>query len=185
MGKLTSIIVGKFLAFDSSPLIYYIEQHPQYASLTEDLFSAVDSGHARGITSVLTLLEVLVQPIRSGSVDLASQYRELLCGSRGISLISIGAETCELSARLRAKYDWIRTPDAVQVATALQQGAELIVTNDDRWRRLAEIQVVILRIFWSRRCSRPLSVPSGGLVDPDGVTGREFRARSQSISLPR
>ncbi len=147
MGKLTSIVVGKFVAFDSAPLIYYIEQHPQYAPVTEDLFSAVDRGGSHAMTSVLTLLEVLVRPIRSGLIELAHEYRELLSSSRGVSLFPVGAETCELSARLRAKYDWIRAPDAIQVATALQNGAELIVTNDDRWRRLTEIQVLILRDY--------------------------------------
>jgi hypothetical protein len=91
----------------ASPLIYYIEQHPQYALVTEDLFSTIDHGDARGITSVLTLLEVLVRPIRSGLIELAQQYREVLSGSRGISLLPIAAETCELSARMRAKYEWI------------------------------------------------------------------------------
>lgn len=147
MGKLTPVVDGKFFAFDSSPLIYYIEQHPQYAALTEDLFSAVDRGDSHGMTSVLTLLEVLVRPLRSGMVDLAREYRELLSGSKGIALFPIGAEASEISARLRAKYDWIRTPDAIQVATALQHGAELIVTNDDRWRRLTEIDVAILKDF--------------------------------------
>jgi predicted nucleic acid-binding protein len=147
VGKLTSLVIGRFLAFDSSPLIYYIEQHPQYAPVADDLFSAIDRGDARGITSVLTLLEVLVRPIRSGLIELAREYRELLSGSRGIRLFPIGSEVCELSARLRAKYDWIRTPDAIQVATALQHGAELIITNDNRWRRPTEIQVVILRDY--------------------------------------
>jgi len=49
-----------------------------------------------------------------------------------------------ISARMRAKNEWIRTPDAIQVATALQHGAEMMVTNDDRWRRLTEIRVVVL-----------------------------------------
>lgn len=147
MGKLISVVNGKLLAFDSSPFIYYIEQNLQYAPVTEDLFGAIDRGDARGISSVLTLLEVLVQPIRSGRVDLAHEYRELLSGSRGISLFPIGADTCEISAGLRAKYAWIRTPDAIQVATALQHGAEMIVTHDDRWRRLTEIQAVVLKDF--------------------------------------
>jgi predicted nucleic acid-binding protein len=145
VGKLSSAVAGKFLAFDSAPLIYYIEQHPQYGPATEDLFTAVDRGDARAVTSVLTLLEVLVRPVRSGLPHLAGQYRELLSGARGVSLFPVGTETCEIAARLRANYDWIRTPDAIQVATALEHGAELIVTNDDRWRRLAEIQVIVLK----------------------------------------
>ena len=37
MARLTSLITGKALAFDTSPLIYYIEQHPQYLQATDDL----------------------------------------------------------------------------------------------------------------------------------------------------
>jgi len=62
VGKLTPVVSGKFVAFDSSPLIYYIEQHPEYAPVAEDLFGAVDRGDSLAMTSVLTLLEVLVRP---------------------------------------------------------------------------------------------------------------------------
>ena len=147
MGRLTPVITGKAVAFDTSPLIYYIEQNPQYQVVADDLFDAMDSGATRGMTSVLTLLEVLVQPLRSGQRDLASQYRQVLENSRGIRLLPVLSDTCEVSARLRAKYEWIRTPDAIQIATALQNNAEMIVTNDDRWRTLAEIPVVILRDY--------------------------------------
>jgi hypothetical protein len=51
VGRLTATITGKFLAFDTSPLIYYIEQHPQYPSITDDLFDAIHQGDARGMTS--------------------------------------------------------------------------------------------------------------------------------------
>lgn len=147
MGKLSQLVAGRVFAFDTSALIYYIEQHPRYSALTEDLFVAVDRGEARAITSALALQKVLIRPLRSGLTDLALQYRELLTSAIGINLLPIGTETCELSARLRAKYDWIRTPDAIQVGTAIQHGAELIVTNDDRWRRLNEIQTVILKDY--------------------------------------
>jgi len=147
VGRLTATINGKFLAFDTSPLIYYIEQHPQYSPKSEDLFGAIQQGNARGMTSVLTLLEVLVQPLRSARLDLAHEYRRILTGSAGIILFPIDADICELSAKLRSNYHWIRTPDAIQVATALCNGVELIVTNDERWRRLTEIQVVVLKDF--------------------------------------
>ena len=147
MGTLTPVITGKAVAFDTSPLIYYIEQNPQYQGVADELFNAMDSGATRGMTSVLTLLEVLVQPLRSGRRDLASQYRQVLENSRGIRLLPVLSDTCEVSARLRAKYEWIRTPDAIQIATALQNNAEMIVTNDDRWRPLTEIPVVILRDY--------------------------------------
>lgn len=129
------------------PLIYYIEQHPLYLPVADDLFDSIQQGNTRAVTSVLTLLEVLVHPLRRGLIDLAQHYRRILTGSAGISLLPVDAEICDLSAKLRSNYPWIRTPDAIQVATALRRGAELIVTNDQRCRRLTEIQVVVLRDF--------------------------------------
>lgn len=51
---------------------------------------------------------------------------------------------CEVAAQLRANYTWLRTPDAIQVATAIVHKADLIVTNDENWRRLAQIPVIVL-----------------------------------------
>jgi hypothetical protein len=56
------------------------------------------------MTSVLTLLEVLVQPLRSGRLDLANEYRRILAASTGISLFPVDADVYEISAKLRAKY---------------------------------------------------------------------------------
>ena len=147
MGKLRSIITGKLVAFDRAPLIYYLEEHPAYLSVADELFDAIDGGMALGMTSVLTLLEVLVKPLREGLQDLASQYRELLTNAVGITLHPIDEPVCERTAQLRAKYDWLRTPDALQVATAIQHGADVIVTNDERWKRLTEIEAVIMKDY--------------------------------------
>jgi len=34
VGQLNSLITGKLVAFDSAPLIYYIEEHPEYLGLS-------------------------------------------------------------------------------------------------------------------------------------------------------
>ena len=70
MGELTPLIAGKSVAFDTGPLIYYIEEHPDYLTLVDELFKAIDSGNTRGMTSVLTLQEVLVKPLREGRPDI-------------------------------------------------------------------------------------------------------------------
>jgi predicted nucleic acid-binding protein len=33
---------------------------------------------------------------------------------------------------MRATYGWLRTPDALQVASAINHQAQVIITNDDR-----------------------------------------------------
>ncbi len=147
MGELSSLIKGKLIAFDSAPLIYYIEEHPAYLPVADELFQALDRGSARGMTSVLTLQEVLVKPLRDGESDVANHYKQILTNSRNIALLVIDQAVCETTARLRATQAWLRSPDALQAATAIQHQAQLLVTNDDRWRALTEIQVVVLRNY--------------------------------------
>ena len=144
MGQLTTLITGKLVAFDTAPLIYYIEEHPDYLALTDEFYSLLDSGESKGMTSVLTLQEVLVKPLRDGRTDLADQYREVLTNSANITVHTIDQDACETAAQLRAKYVWLRTPDALQVATAIQHQAQVVITNDDRWRKVTEIEVIVL-----------------------------------------
>ena len=147
MGTLTSLIGGKAVAFDSAPVIYFIEEHPLYLVLVDELFDVLDRGHAHGMTSTLTLMEVLVRPLRAGRRDLVEAYRRLLTRAIGITLHPLDQRTCESAAQLRANQPWLRTPDALQVATALEHGADLMVTNDERWRRLREVRIVVLKDY--------------------------------------
>lgn len=64
---------------------------------------------------MLTLQEVLVKPLREGAEDLAEKYRQVLTNSANVRLYDIDQSICETAARLRAKYLWLRTPDALQL----------------------------------------------------------------------
>ncbi|PYV33229.1 MAG: hypothetical protein DMG22_10705 [Acidobacteria bacterium] len=68
-------------------------------------------------------------------------------GSGGHNPSPIDGELCDQSARLRAKYQWLRTPHAIQVACAIRYKANLIITNDDRWKRLTEVPVIVLQDY--------------------------------------
>lgn len=144
MGKLIDSISGKLVAIDTAPFIYYIEEDPKYFSVVDVLFDAVDSDISRCVTSVLTLQEVLVQPLRQDRPDLAIKYGEILKNSLNISLLEIGPAIAERAAGLRAKYRWLRAPDAFQIATGLESGAQLIVTNDTKWKVVEELPVLTL-----------------------------------------
>jgi predicted nucleic acid-binding protein len=147
VGELTPLIAGKSVAFDTGPLIYYIEEHPDYLALVDELFKAIDSGNARGMTSVLTLQEVLVKPLREGRLDIADKYRQVLTNSANVALHEINQSVCETAARLRAKYIWLRTPDAIQLATAMTHDAQVVITNDEHWRAVSEAVVFVLKDF--------------------------------------
>jgi len=55
-----------------------------------------DSGDATGTTSVLTMHEVLVKPLRDGRQDIADKYREVLTNSANVTPHPIDYRFAEL-----------------------------------------------------------------------------------------
>jgi len=91
----------------------------------------------------VTLLEVLVHPFRRGDTKLAQQYRDILLNAEGLTTILFSQDIAEKAARLRAAHN-IRTPDAIQMATAIHERALFFLTNDARLPSLSGLEVLVL-----------------------------------------
>ncbi len=137
------LLPGEVIALDTSPFIYYIEKKPLYINMLRAFFQAVNKGECVVVTSVLTLLEVLVVPIRDAGVELAQRYRDILLDSAGFTTMLVDQNIAEEAARLRASYN-IRTPDSIQMATAIVGNASFFLTNDKRLPSLSNLKVLIL-----------------------------------------
>ena len=134
---------GQIVGLDTAPLIYFIEESPVYLPIVQPLFEALERGTLRAATSVLTLLEVLVHPLRQRNPQLAEQYREILLNARGIMTLPLTPDIAESAARLRAEYT-LRTPDAIQLATAVHAGAAAFLTGDARLPILPNLRRLLL-----------------------------------------
>lgn len=132
-----------FLGLDTSPFIYFIERNPLYVDLVREIFRRLNDGDFQACSSVITLAEVLVQPFRQGDRMLADKYRDFLFNGNNFQLLPINASTAEHAAELRARYG-LRTPDALQIAAALDTGCEAFLCNDAGLRRVKELRVLIL-----------------------------------------
>lgn len=131
---------SKVVCLYTAPLIYFIEGHSIYQSILARLFDFNDQGGFAFVTSTVTLLEVLVKPLRNGQTAIAKQYRDILTSAKGIEITDVTAAITEKAAFLRAKYN-VRTPDAIQLAAAIELGADYFLTNDNRLKSISEISV--------------------------------------------
>ena len=144
--ELTEAIGDGPVALDTAIFIYFIEQHPRYAALLRPLFTLIDAGTVGAVTSALTLLETLVLPYRSGDRDLAAKYEAILTNGRGLTLVPIQLPVIRLAAEIRGTTS-VRTPDALQLATALLANCTTFLTNDRRVPALPGMQVLQLDAF--------------------------------------
>ncbi len=142
--SLDDAMVGvRKLAFDTAPIIYFIEAHPRYVDIVERVLRKVDGGAITALSSVLTLTEVLTRPVQLTQTELQEQYLDFLLHSRNFSIAPLDAQMCVQAADLRARYG-LRTPDALQLACAIQSGSQAFLTNDIKLRKVEELRVVVL-----------------------------------------
>jgi predicted nucleic acid-binding protein len=141
------------VGLDSAIFIYHFEEHPRYKALYAEAFELMEIGAIQTVTSVVTLIEVLTQPLAKGDQELYSRYEQYLRFGPSLTLRSLDPDLALSAAQLRARYQ-IRTPDAVQLAAAIEFGAHLFLTNDDRLRKVTEIEVIVLE-RWLQKQTPP------------------------------
>jgi len=131
------------IGVDTSPFIYFIERHPKYLPTVKPFFEAVDRGEIRVVTSVLTITEVLVLPLRLRNDQLVERYTRILLKAENISSIDVSRAIATTAASLRSAHRF-RTPDAIQMATAIEEGSDAFLTNDFGLSKATEIDILLV-----------------------------------------
>ena len=141
LSRISSIFI------DTSSIIYYIEAHPQFGPLAKEVVRAFQSENLSAYSSVITLAEVLAKPTETGDERLARKFAQFLKHGKNLAVIEISERIAEAAGRLRGRYPFLNTIDAIQLATALDVGAEAFVTNDLKLQQFKESKVLILKDY--------------------------------------
>jgi len=134
------------VALDTAIFICLMERHPRFLEALKPLFGRVEDGRLRAFTSELTLMEVLVAPLRAGDAALAAKYEAILGHSRGLTLVPLDRDLLREAARVRATTG-LKTPDAIQVAAARRAGCPVLLTNDRDYRSAEGLKVLQVRDY--------------------------------------
>ncbi len=133
------------LFFDACTIIYLIEsKEPFYSKVQKTLHHLGDTYPDISITmSRLSILECLVHPLRNQDDAAVEQYRTFFT-KQDLHIIELAPEVVEKALWLRARYN-LRTPDALQAASALELPGEFIfLTGDKSFKKVPELNVELL-----------------------------------------
>jgi len=136
---------------DTSVLIAYFEPADathQVAAVLIDEF--VRTGRNAAIVSPITVMEVLVRPLRVQPAS-AQHVHDFLTHWPNLTLLSTDLHIAQEAASLRATYH-LKAPDALIVATGIVAQVGHLMTNDADWtKKLAQlksrIEVTTLRPY--------------------------------------
>jgi predicted nucleic acid-binding protein len=134
------------IAIDTSIFIYQLEANPRYLALADSIFAWVERAGHEAVTSTITMTELLVPSYRDDDERRTDEFYGLLSTYPNLRWIAPDLETADVAARIRAAYK-LRTPDALQAATAIQANATGFITNDPVFARIEELETVVLDRF--------------------------------------
>lgn len=133
----------KSVYLDTSVFIYFIEKNAHYHKICESIFENIESGIIKASTSTLTLLEVLVKPYKLKRDDLVLSFYSLFSTYPNISWIDLTLGISDLAAELRAEHS-LKTPDAIQAASAISHGTKGFICNDRIFQKIKDIDCLLI-----------------------------------------
>jgi predicted nucleic acid-binding protein len=139
---------GQKIYIDTNIWIYAIEGYSEYSQNLHLLFTAIDRGQLRAVTSELTLAEVLVKPVKNQQDFVREAYETAVRPSAFLQVIGISRDILIQSACLRAKSN-LKLPDAIHAATALASQCKLFLTNDQGFQSVPQLTAIGLSDFFS------------------------------------
>ena len=141
---ITNHLKGDRVYLDTNIFIYALEGFPDYVDTLTALFSEIDEGTLKAVTSELTLAEVLVKPLIDKNHHLQIIYQEAIQSSDYVDVIPIDRHILIEAAKIRAQSTTIHLPDAIHLATARMNHCTTFITNDKRLKFITDVHVAIL-----------------------------------------
>ncbi len=151
MGKIRQSLQGKKVYFDANIFIYTLEAVEPWDVQLNDVFSGLLAGEFTAVTSSLSLTECLILPFRRNNMELVKTFREAILPSYYLDVVPISDKILLSTANIRAQKN-LKLPDAIHAATALTQKCTTLLTNDEGFKRVPNIDVLLLSDWITQSC---------------------------------
>ncbi len=118
------------VALDTNVGIYALEDVVPYKELAQHVLNLMERGYMTGLVSTVVEAEVLVKPLREQDQSTLEKAELFFRDSPNLVLRSLDRTIAKRAAMVRAANTRILLPDAVIVATALEEQCDVIIGND-------------------------------------------------------
>jgi predicted nucleic acid-binding protein len=131
------------IGLDTSMFIFEVEESRKYIEMVHPIFRWLEKPESYGITSTVSMLELLVHPYRRSDLDTVNRFYALLSTYPNLHWVELTLPVADAAARLRAEFN-LKTPDAIQAASAMSLQATGFISNNPAFKRLESLDVIIL-----------------------------------------
>ena len=126
------------MLLDSTTLIAYLDGGEIASPIAKHIIDEwVQPGRNPGIVSVVSVMELLVRPMRTGVPAAYRHIIDFLTRFPHLSVAVADLAVAHEAAALRASHGF-RAPDALIIASGLLNQVSHLVTNDSDWKNRLE-----------------------------------------------
>ena len=127
---------------DTDVVIYLVEKHPDFRTMALAALSDLQTGPL--VTCAMVRLETLTKPTKNNDHVLLHDYHRFY--HAGCQSWPITETTFDLALILRAKHR-LKSPDAINLACAIQSGCDVFLMHDRDYKTVTEIRIVSIRNY--------------------------------------
>ena len=127
---------------DANAIIYLVEKVPAWGPKVASRIRRLRAAGDDVAVSDISRLECLVGPFTTGNAAVLADFGAFF-GDPAIRVFPVTALVCERAARIRATHRF-KALDALHLATAVENGCGLFLTNDLALGRFTDVPVEIL-----------------------------------------
>lgn len=126
---------------DASVVIAFLD--PDDALHQPAVEALTEHQHEELLIPTSVYAEILVAPNRRGAEAVAEV--EAFLSDLSIRLEALTPAIARVAAKLRSEFRRLRLPDALVLATAVELGAEVVLTGDESWAKISDNVILIQR----------------------------------------
>jgi uncharacterized protein len=131
------------LFLDTNVVIYAVENPKVFGPMANTRLTAARTAGDTFMISDLVRMESLVGPLKHGDAILEQEYRQFFAAT-DVTVVAVTAAVCDRAARIRATHNF-KPMDALQLAAAVEHGANVFLTADARLASFTDVTVEVLK----------------------------------------
>ncbi|MEN6348784.1 MAG: PIN domain-containing protein [Syntrophomonas sp.] len=145
---INKLSVHQNIMLDTNAVIYFLDGTPGLFDLMQELFEMVEHNQLNITFSVISEAELLVKPFREKNSAAIEAVNFFLDEFPNLKISPLNREIGRQAAKTRAESG-LRLPDAIILATAINNNCELLLGNDLDFLEKASsyIPVIILNEY--------------------------------------
>ena len=120
---------GSRIALDGTALVAFLADAKGAGKHLQPLMQGIAAGYWIGVVSAVSLIRVLEGPLAQGDEALAQRYAKAFDNPHHWQLVPADAAIAAAAVRLRRQEPQLDDSAAIELATAIQAGAAVLVTD--------------------------------------------------------